>query len=191
MTDLTKIKAFAFDVDGVFTDGGVLAIGNGDLLRTFNAKDSFAIRTAIINGFPVAIITGGCSESIASRFRTLNVPDADIYQLSKNKLPDLQHFCERHHLQLSEVMFCGDDVPDVPALLEAGIGVCPKDACIEVIEAADIVSDKCGGHQFVRDIVEKTLRAQGMWKFDPLQPWGFNYGDEITLSALKTGRNAE
>ena len=78
MTELKDIKAFAFDVDGIFTDGSVLALPNGDLLRSFNAKDSFSIRTAVVNGYPVAIITGGCSESIISRFNTLYIPSSDI-----------------------------------------------------------------------------------------------------------------
>ena len=188
MTDLKDIKAFAFDVDGVFTDGSVLALPNGDLLRTFNAKDSFSLRTAVINGYPVAIITGGCSESIISRFNTLNIPSSDIYQMSKNKLPDLEHFCKRYGLELSQVLFGGDDVPDVAAIKAAGVGICPKDACIECREAADIVSDFCGGKGFVRDIVERTLRLQGKWLFDPEQPWGFTYRDEVNAAQFKSGR---
>ncbi|MCR5827966.1 MAG: HAD hydrolase family protein [Bacteroidales bacterium] len=188
MTELKDIKAFAFDVDGIFTDGSVLALPNGDLLRTFNAKDSFSIRTAVINGFPVAIITGGCSESIISRFNSLSIPSADIYQMSKNKLPDLEHFCARHGLELKDVLFAGDDVPDVEALKAAGVGICPRDACIECREAADIVSERRGGKWFVRDIVEKTLRAQGKWIFNPEQPWGFSYKDEVNAAQFKTGR---
>lgn len=189
MTDLKDIKAFAFDVDGIFTDGSVLALDNGDLLRIFNAKDSFSVRTARVNGFPVAIITGGCSESIISRFNSLGIPSEDIYQMSKNKLPDLQHFCKRHGLELKDVVFAGDDVPDVETLKAAGLGICPKDACVECQEAADVVSDFCGGKRFVRDIVERTLRAQGKWIFDPDQPWGFSYRDEVNAAQFKSGRH--
>lgn len=191
MTDLKDIKAFAFDVDGVFTDGSVLALDNGDLLRTFNAKDSFSIRTAAVNGFPIAIITGGCSESIISRFNSLSIPSSDIYQMSKNKLPDLLHFCKRHNIDISEVLFGGDDVPDAETLRAAGVGICPADACIECKEAADIVSERCGGKGFVREIVERTLRAQGKWIFNAEQPWGFSYRDEVNAAQFKTGRYVE
>ncbi len=77
-TKLSGIKAFAFDVDGVFTDGTVLATDNGDLLREHNAKDGFALRMAVIMNYPVAIITGGASESIVKRFIQLGVPREDI-----------------------------------------------------------------------------------------------------------------
>ena len=75
---LEQIKAFAFDVDGVLTDGTFQSTADGDLLRTFNAKDGFGLRTAINQGFPVAIITGGLSKSISNRF----VPVAAGFQES-------------------------------------------------------------------------------------------------------------
>ena len=89
---LHKIKAFAFDVDGVFTDGQVLATDNGDLLRSHNAKDGFAVRVAIMKDYPVAIITGGSSESIALRFMQIGVPREDIYLKSIYKMPDFEDF---------------------------------------------------------------------------------------------------
>ena len=48
---LKKIKAFAFDVDGVFTDGGILADLSGELYRTFDAKDAMAVRMAVMAGY--------------------------------------------------------------------------------------------------------------------------------------------
>ena len=54
-----KIKAFAFDVDGVLTDGGILADLNGELYRTFDSKDGMGLRMAMMKGFHLAIITGG------------------------------------------------------------------------------------------------------------------------------------
>ena len=65
--NLMNIKAFAFDVDGVLTDGGILADLNGELFRTFNAKDGMALRMAMMKGYRMAIITGGRSESIRKR----------------------------------------------------------------------------------------------------------------------------
>ena len=75
MTRFEDIKAFAFDVDGVFTDGLVLAMPDGDLLRQFNSKDCFGVRTAVDNGFPCAIITGGVSQSLVHRAHSLGVGD--------------------------------------------------------------------------------------------------------------------
>ncbi|MBQ7222495.1 MAG: HAD hydrolase family protein [Bacteroidales bacterium] len=189
MTELKDIKAFAFDVDGIFTDGSVLAMPDGDLLRTFNAKDSFAVRMAWMNGFPVGIITGGCSESILNRFKMLGVETENIYMLSRNKIVDLEHFCKRNNLTLDQVAFAGDDVPDIPALKAAGLGICPADAVEEVKQASDIVSEEPGGKRFVRDLIERTLRAQGKWKFDPHGSWACLYPDHLAAFADKTGKN--
>ena len=144
MTRFEDIKAFAFDVDGVFTDGLVLAMPDGDLLRQFNSKDCFGVRTAVDNGFPCAFITGGVSPSLLHRAHSLGIGDENLYMISKNKAEDLLHFCKRNGLEPWQVAFVGDDIPDIPAIELAGLGVCPADAVAEVREA----------RQWIRAVVE-------------------------------------
>jgi 3-deoxy-D-manno-octulosonate 8-phosphate phosphatase (KDO 8-P phosphatase) len=163
---LLGIRAIAFDIDGVMTDGGILALSNGDLLRIFDAKDSFGVRMAKMNGLHTAVITGGSSESILKRFSVCGVDPDDIYLHSRIKLDDFNAFCQKHSLLPEEVMFIGDDLPDIPVIKACGFGVCPDDAAWEVQEAADYVSEFKGGHGCVRDAVEKVLKAQGKWKLD-------------------------
>ena len=190
MTRFEDIKAFAFDVDGVFTDGLVLAMPDGDLLRQFNSKDCYAVRTAVNNGYPCAIITGGVSQSILNRSRSLGVEDRHLYMLSKDKEIDFLDFCRSIGLDPSQVVFVGDDIPDIPAMEAAGLGVCPADAVAEVRSAADLVSRYPGGRGCIRDLVEQVLKAQGEWKFDPKDPWKGGHPDSITKYARLTGRNA-
>ena len=166
MTDFGKIKAFAFDIDGVMTDGGIFCDLEGELYRTFDAKDGFAIRMAIMNGYPVAVITGGRSGSIRARFLTSGIPSEDVYLGSRDKIEDFHDFCRRYRLSPEEVMFFGDDIPDLPVILAAGIGACPCDAAEEVRAAADYVSPKPGGKGCIRDGFEKVLKARGSWIFD-------------------------
>ena len=189
MTRFEDIKAFAFDVDGVFTDGLVLAMPDGDLLRQFNSKDCFAVRTAVDNGFPCAIITGGVSQSLLHRARSLGIPDEQLYMLSKDKAEDLLHFCRRIGVEPSQVAFVGDDIPDIPAIRLAGLGVCPADAAAEVREEADLVSLFNGGRGCIRDLVERVLKPQGKWLFDPKDPWKGSHPDSITKFAKLTGKN--
>lgn len=166
MTDLKDIKAFAFDIDGVMTDGGILADLEGQLYRTYDAKDGFAVRMAAMNGFPVGVITGARSQSVRARFSGNGIPPEDVYLGSRDKITDFDDFCARHGLELSEVMYFGDDVPDIPVLLAAGIGVVPSDGVDEAKEAADIVSERPGGKCCVRRHIEQVMRAQGKWNFD-------------------------
>lgn len=186
-----NIRAFAFDIDGVFTDGSILAMPDGDLLRVYNSKDCFAVRTAVDHGYHVAIITGGCSESIIHRAHSLGVEDCDIFQLSKDKLDDLKYFCNSHNLRLSDVAFVGDDLPDIPAMKACGLGVCPADAVHEVKGTAGYISPFNGGKGCVRDIIEKVLTIQGKWSFDPHRPWKGKHPDNIAKFAGMTGRNAK
>lgn len=158
---LINIKAFAFDVDGVFTDGSLFTAPDGDLLRTYCAKDGYGVRTALAAGFPIAIITGGFSESICLRFNNLGVKD--VYINCKDKLPVFLRFCEKYHLSPREVAFGGDDLPDIPVMRACGLPVCPKDAVQEVKETAAYVSPCGGGRNFVRDVIEQVLRSQDKW----------------------------
>jgi 3-deoxy-D-manno-octulosonate 8-phosphate phosphatase (KDO 8-P phosphatase) len=159
--DLLTVKAFALDIDGVFTDGSILCTTDGDLLRVYDAKDGFAIRMAIMNGYPVAVITGGRSGSIRARFLTSGIPSENVYLGSRDKTADFNDFCRRFGLSPDEVMFFGDDIPDLEVICAAGIGACPCDAVAEVQEAADYVSPKPGGKGCIRDGFEKVMKARG------------------------------
>lgn len=167
-TKLINIKAFAFDVDGVLTDGGVMATDTGDLIRVFNSKDGFGLRMALLKGYKTAIITGGSSESIRKRFLGIGVKEEDIYLRSRNKVPDFHDFCRRHSLKPGEVAFVGDDLPDVPILKVSGLAVCPADAVAEVKEICDYISLYSGGKGCVRDLIEQVLKIHGKWVFDPV-----------------------
>lgn len=169
MVDFADIRAFAFDVDGVFTNGGILCDTAGELYRTFDAKDGFAVRMAVMKGYPVGVITGGRSKSITARFLTSGVSEEDVYLGSRNKIEQLQDFCQRHYLNADQVLFIGDDIPDLEVIQTVGIGVCPADAVPEIKAVADIVSEYNGGHLCVRDAIEKVLKAQGHWTFDAMQ----------------------
>jgi len=164
--DLKKIKAFAFDVDGVMTDGGVLSDLSGELYRVFDSKDGFAIRMATMAGYPVAAITGGRSMSVRNRFISCGMKAEDIYLGSRNKMLDMHDFCARYGITPDELMYFGDDVPDIGVLKASGIGVCPSDAVEDVKSVADYVSPLPGGRGCIRDMFEKTMKAQGRWVFD-------------------------
>ena len=163
---LRKIKAFVFDVDGVFTDGGILADTNGELYRTFDAKDAMALRMASMKGYHLAIISGGRSESIARRFTTCGVAQDDIYLCSSANIEDFNDFCNRHMLSADEAMYFGDDLPDIPVMQACGCGVSPNDAVDDVKVIADIVAEKPGGKGCARECIEMVMKLQGTWQLD-------------------------
>jgi len=159
---LREIKAFIFDVDGVLTDGRLLISESGELLRTMNAKDGYALKTALNQGYLICIITGGNNKGVKSRLEGLGV--ADIFLNAHDKMVQLEEYMNKHGLKPGEVLYMGDDMPDVPALEYAGLAACPQDAVPEVKAVCNYISHKNGGDACVRDVIEQVLKVQGKWE---------------------------
>lgn len=161
---LPQIKTFIFDVDGVLTDGKFLITNEGELLRSFNSKDGYAIKCALVQGYKVAIITGGRNEGVRERFKELGV--FDIYMSSHHKIEAYQDLLDSYNLKPEEILYIGDDVPDIPVMEQVGLSCCPSDAVSDVKAMVDYVSHKKGGEGCVREIIEQVLRVQGKWRLD-------------------------
>jgi 3-deoxy-D-manno-octulosonate 8-phosphate phosphatase (KDO 8-P phosphatase) len=158
---LARVEAFIFDVDGVFTDGGITPEASGDFLRTYYAKDGYAITYAVSQGIPIFIISGGRGEMLNHRFEMLKV--TKIYANIGDKTTALSEIVEQYGINLENTVYMGDDIPDLPVMQMVGLPVCPADACSEIIEASIYVSQYAGGRGCVRDIIEQVLRAQDKW----------------------------
>lgn len=163
---LKAIRAILFDVDGVMTDGSIIVDANAEPLRIFNEKDGHGLRMAALQGYTLGVITGSNTEAVRKRLMAYGVPYDNICLKVRDKLRSIREFCERCGLSPEEVLYMGDDIPDVAALRFAGIGVAPADAVPEAREAADIVSPVPGGRGFVRWVVELVMKEQGKWEFD-------------------------
>ena len=160
--ELSKVEAFVFDCDGVFTDGSIMLVPPGyEACRTFNAKDGLAVSLAVKRGYPIAIVSGGRGEAVKRRFEGLGVRHIELG--CQDKLQSVTAFAKANNVDMSRILFMGDDIPDLEAMMAVGVPVCPNDAAPEVKAASVYVSYLCGGRGCVRDVVEQVLRAQGKW----------------------------
>ena len=159
--DIAQIEAFVFDVDGVFTDGCIIPLPEGDFLRAYNAKDGYAVTYALRAGYKIGIITGGYGKALEIRFKLLNV--TQFHQGCTSKIEHLREFMAEFSLRPEQVMYMGDDLPDIECLRHVGMPVCPADAAPEVQNVCRYVSQFNGGGGCVRDIIEQVLRARGDW----------------------------
>ena len=159
--DLTKIKAIIFDIDGVLSSETITLSSEGVPLRTVNIKDGYAIQLAMKLGLRIAIMTGANVASVRVRYEGLDVED--IYLGCAVKIETYNQFLEKYRLKDEEIMYMGDDIPDLEIMRRVGCPVCPKDACPEIKEASLYVSDRIGGHGCGRDVIEQVLRAQEKW----------------------------
>ncbi len=162
--DLKKIKAVIFDVDGVLSAETVAMDEEGMPLRTMNIKDGYAIQLAHKMGLRVVIMTGGSSDTIYKRYAYLGVED--IYMKCSVKIKNYQELLDKYALTDEEVIFMGDDIPDLEIMRRVGCACCPADACADVKEVSTYVSQKAGGFGCARDILEQVLQAQGKWLSD-------------------------
>ena len=162
--DLQQIRTIIFDIDGVLSAETIALGDDGQPRRTVNIKDGYAIQLAQKVGLRIAIITGCKIEAVATRYRGLGVED--IHLGCALKLDIYENYKATYGYADDEVMYMGDDIPDLPVMRRAGCPVCPKDACPEVKSASLYVSDLCGGYGCGRDVIEQVLKAQGHWLED-------------------------
>lgn len=156
-----KINTFVFDVDGVFTNSQVLVLENGDLLRSMNTRDGQAVKMALTKGYTVAIITKGLSQGVRIRFENLGIPY--IYDRVEQKTDAFASFVSTTGKQKHEILYLGDDIPDLALYPMVGISACPGDAAFDNLQKADYICHHHGGHGCVREVIEKVMRIQDKW----------------------------
>ena len=167
--DLKQIKAFLFDVDGVLSANTIPLALNGDPMRTANIKDGFAMYLAAKKGFELGIITGGYTEAVKIRYERLGVQH--IYMGSSIKINDYEDFKIISGLKDEEIIFCGDDLPDYEVMQKVGLPVAPADAAPEIKQIARYISPFIGGDGVARDVIEQTLKVQGLWMDNDAFGW--------------------
>lgn len=158
---LNNINTFVFDVDGVLTDGTILITSDGELLRNMSVKDGYAIKNAIVHGYTICIITAGSNEGVRTRLRGLGV--TDIYMGTFHKADTLEEFLDVYNINPENVLYMGDDIPDIPPMKMVGLPTCPQDAVAEVKEVCKYISHINGGKGCVRDVIEQVMKVQGKW----------------------------
>lgn len=158
---LASITTFVFDVDGVLTDGSIQISTEGELLRTMDIKDGYAMKHAIDQGFTVAVISGGKNEGVRTRLKGLGL--TDVYLGCQDKTQQIDEFMDIYDIRPEQILYMGDDIPDLYPMRKVAMPTCPQDAVPEIKEISKYISHKKGGHGCVRDVIEQVLKVQGKW----------------------------
>ncbi len=139
---LKDIKAFVFDVDGVFTDGSVYLLPGGNMCRVMNVLDGYAVVKALKNNYLIGVITGGNDEMVKHRINYLGIED--YYPKSPDKMIDFENFKAKHNLTNAEILTMGDDIPDLHIMKNSAVAACPENAVPEIKAIATYISPKKG-----------------------------------------------
>jgi len=155
---ITRIKAFVFGLDGVFSGSNILISEEGHRLRSFNMKDGYAVQRAVKKGFPVAVITNDPPPRTEMQISALGI--TDVFYDKKAGLPN---WLSDNQLTLADILYMGADIPDLENMKTAGFPACPADAAEEIKVVSSYISAKNGGAGAVRDVIEKVIKLQGKW----------------------------
>lgn len=157
-----KIRALILDVDGVLTDGRVTYLPGGGESKTFHVRDGIGIQLFIASGGTVAFLSGRESEVVARRGRELGVEH--LLLGINDKVAAYDELLETLGISDEEAAYVGDDLPDLPLIRRAGLGLAVADAAPEVRGAADLLLRTGGGQGAVREACERILKAKGAWR---------------------------
>jgi 3-deoxy-D-manno-octulosonate 8-phosphate phosphatase (KDO 8-P phosphatase) len=133
----------------------------GEMVRRMNIKDGYALQLAVKKGYEVIIISGGKSDLVQERLEKLGI--SHIYMQVHDKAAVLQQYMQKHELSQEQVLFMGDDMPDLEVMSMCGLRCCPADACTEIKEMSHYISSQKGGEGAARDVIEKVLKLNNDW----------------------------
>lgn len=164
LADFRPIRLFVLDVDGVLTDGTVMLLDDGQMARSMNIKDGYALQLAIKKGYEILIISGAVSEAVRLRLSKLGISKIYMGVLDKRLL--LESFIRENAFETKQVLYMGDDIPDAAPMGLVGLRCCPGDAATEIKSISHYISFLNGGKGCVREVVEKVMLLNNDWHDD-------------------------
>lgn len=162
MPQASSIRMIVSDVDGVWTDGRIIYASDGTEIKEFNVRDGLAVKLAQRVGLVVALLTSRRSPSLEKRAGELGI--AELRQGAANKLEELERLAVQSGFSFAQILYVGDDLPDLGPMSRVAISAAPSDAAPEVLETASWKLQAAGGRGAFREVVERLLRERGDWE---------------------------
>jgi 3-deoxy-D-manno-octulosonate 8-phosphate phosphatase (KDO 8-P phosphatase) len=161
MSVASSIRIIVSDVDGVWTDGKIVYLGEQREIKNFNVRDGLGAKLAQKAGIAIVLITSRRSPALIRRARELGIDE--LHQGAANKLAECERVAKKLAVGFDQMLYVGDDLPDLAPMQRAAISAAPADAAAEVRAAATWKLDARGGEGAFRETVERLLRARGEW----------------------------
>lgn len=157
----SEIRLIVTDIDGVWTDGRIIYSSNGDEIKEFNVRDGLGVKLAQRAGIEVAIVTSRTFEPLTRRAAELGIER--IHQGATNKLSIVTSIVQEMGIDMRQVVYIGDDLPDLAVMKAVGVSAAPSDAAPEIRSIATWRLDTRGGRGAVRELVERLLFERNEW----------------------------
>lgn len=155
------IRLIVSDVDGVWTDGRIIYVGSNREIKEFNVRDGLGVKIAQKAGIQVAVITSRHSPALERRCNELGI--SELVQSVSDKLEEVVRIAGKFDVELADVCYIGDDLPDLAPMMACGVSAAPSDAAAEVLASVTWKLQARGGAGAFRELVERILRERGDW----------------------------
>lgn len=161
MSSARDIRVIVSDVDGVWTDGKIIYAGDRSEIKSFNVRDGLGAKLAQRAGITIVLLTSRSSPALVRRAKELEI--TELHQGATNKLTACEEILQKLSVTFDEVLYIGDDLPDLAPMLRAGLSAAPADAASEVHRAATWKLNAGGGRGAFRELVERLLKERDEW----------------------------
>ncbi len=162
MSKASQIRLIVSDVDGVWTDGKIIYAGDHREIKEFNVRDGLGVKLAQRAGITVALVTSRRSPALERRARELGI--TELHEGTANKLDETERLAQKLDLSFDQILYAGDDLPDLAPMTRVAISAAPSNAAPEVLAAATWKLESRGGGGAFRELVERLLRERGDWE---------------------------
>lgn len=156
--DFSKISFVLMDMDGVLSDGSLIYLPDGGIVKVFHAHDGYGIERGRQLGLRFGVISGKSAE--ANRYRIERLKIEEYYESRSNKVEAFEEIKAKHKLSDENFCFIGDDVFDMPLLNKVAFSCAPSNAIKEVRESVHYVTGTAGGKGAVREVIDFILREK-------------------------------
>jgi 3-deoxy-D-manno-octulosonate 8-phosphate phosphatase (KDO 8-P phosphatase) len=155
------VKVVFFDIDGVWTDGGLFFSESGETLKRFNTLDGLGIKLLQKAGIVPAVITGRDSAPLRRRLQNLGVEHANFG--TEDKRPAAEATLKALGLDWTQAAAMGDDWPDLAVMSRVAFACAPPNAHTEVRARAHYLTHASGGDGAVRELCDLLTVASGRY----------------------------
>ncbi len=152
---LENIDALIFDFDGVLTNNRVYLNQDGQEIVCCHRGDGLAFDVFRKIGLDAYILSTEKNPVVSARGKKLKVP---VLQGIGDKVDAINKLSCDKEIDLSRVLYIGNDLNDLSAMLLCGYSACPQDSHQQIIENAKVVLQSNGGEGVAREIAEKILK---------------------------------
>jgi N-acylneuraminate cytidylyltransferase len=148
------VSLLVLDFDGVLTDDRVYVNQNGEEIVAAHRGDGMGIAQVKKAGIEVVILSKEKNPVVKARADKLGIP---VFQGIDEKGPELISILADRGISSDSVVYLGNDINDLPCFPLVGLAAAVADSHPLVIEKAQLVLSKKGGHGAVRELCDLLL----------------------------------